>query len=144
MPLRGCSLQLVTRWATVNNVRILSLYYAGTALFLLLDYVLGINVRIAFLDPWPLARLGYYAFCFACLVLIVWRPAWAAAVGTVESLITLVALILGMGLRILVPNDAIFEEMAPIVTIEELVNFMIVGFAAYFAWVRGLKALNFH
>ena len=142
MPLRGCSLQLVTRWTTVNNERILSLYYAGTALFLLLDYVLGINVRIAFLDPWPLARLGYYAFCFACLALIVWRPARAAAVGTVESRITLVALILGMGLRILVPNDAIFEENLTIVTTEELVNFLIVGFAAYFAWVRGLKALN--
>ena len=142
MPLRGCSLQLVTRWTTVNNERILSLYYAGTALFLLLDYVLGINVRIAFLDPWPLARLGYYAFCFACLALIVWRPARAAAVGTVESLITLVALILGMGLRILIPNDAIFEENLTIVTTEDLVNFLIVGFAAYFAWVRGLKALN--
>jgi len=128
----------------VKSERILTLYYAGTALFLLLDYVLGINVRIAFLDPWPLARLGYYVFCFACLALIFWRPAWATAVGTVESLITLVALILSMAVRVMVPNDAIFEEMGTIVTTEELVNFMISGFVAYFAWVRGLKALNIH
>ena len=128
----------------LNSQQILKWYYAGTALFLLLDYLLNINIRIAFLDPWPVARLSYYAFCFACLAVMVWRPAWSAVVGTAESLITLVALILGMGIRVLVPNDAIFEEMVPIVTSEEIINFLISGTAAYFAYVKGMKSLNFH
>lgn len=122
--------------------RILRWYYAGTALFLLLDYALDINIRVAFLDAWPVARMGYYGVCFACLGLIMWRPAWATAVGTAESLVTLVALILGMAIRVMVPNEAIFAEMGTIVTSQELMNFMISGFAAYFAWVRGMKALN--
>lgn len=126
----------------VKSDRILSWYYAATALFLLLDYLLDINIRVAFLDAWPVARLGYYGICFACLGLIVWRPAWAAAIGTVESLVTLVALILGMAVRVMVPNEAIFADMGAIVTTQELVNFMISGFAAYFAWIRGLKAMN--
>ena len=127
----------------LNSQQILKWYYAGTALFLLLDYLLNVNIRIAFLDPWPVARLSYYAFCFACLAVMVWRPAWSAVVGTAESLITLVALILGMGIRVLVPNDAIFEEMVPIVTSEEIINFLISGTAAYFAYVKGMKSLNF-
>ena len=127
----------------LNSQQVLKWYYAGTALFLLLDYLLNINIRIAFLDPWPVARLSYYVFCFACLALVVWRPAWAAAVGTAESLITLVALILGMGVRVLVPNDAIFEESGGIVTTEEIINFMICGSVAYFAYVKGMKSLNF-
>lgn len=31
------------------------LYYAATMLFLLLDFVLGVNVRVAFLEPFPMA-----------------------------------------------------------------------------------------
>jgi hypothetical protein len=117
-------------------------YYGATLLFVLLDSFANLNIRAAFLESWPVARAGYYAFCFACLALILWRPAWATAVGTVESLISLIALILGMGIRIMVPNDAIFEEKVDIVTMQEIVNFIIVGTVAYFAWIRGMKALK--
>lgn len=122
--------------------RVLPWYYAATALFLLLDYVLGINVRIAFLEPLPMARLGYYAVCFACLGLIWWRPAWTTLIGTFESLVTLIALILGMAMRVMVPTDAIFEENYPIVTYQELLNFMISGSIAYLSWVKGLRQLQ--
>jgi hypothetical protein len=72
----------------------------------------------------------------------VWRPGWAAAIVTVESLTSLVALILSMALRIMVPNDAIFEEIGTIVTVEEIANFVIVGTVASFAWIRGMKTLK--
>ena len=52
------------------------------------------------------------------------------------------ALILGMAVRVMVPNDAIFEENVTIVTAEEILNFLISGFIAYFAWARGIKALK--
>ncbi len=124
--------------------RILPWYYAATAVFLVFDYALGINVRIAFLDAWPAARLGYYAVCFACLGLVLWRPRWTTLVGTFESLVTLVALILGMALRVMIPIDAIVGENAAIVTYQELVNFVISGSVAYLAWVTGIRQLQRH
>lgn len=125
----------------MNVAHVLPWYYAATVVFLLLDYALGINVRIAFLDSMPAARMGYYAVCFACFGLILLRPAWAVLIGTFESLVTLVALILGMGIRVLVPNAAIFGENAGIVTVQEVINFVIAGSMAYLAWVKGIRQL---
>ena len=125
----------------MRNDRILPWYYAGTALFVLLDYVFSINVRVAFLEDWPAARVTYYGFCFACLALIMRRPAWSTLIGTIESLVTLVALILGMAVRVIVPNDAIFSENVPIVTTQEIVNFLISGSMAYYAWITGTRRL---
>lgn len=122
--------------------RVLPWYYAATAVFLLLDVALGINIRVAFLEPWPVARAAYYVLCFVCLALIIRRPAWSTLVGTVESLATLVALILVMAVRVMVPNDAIFYENVSIVTTQELTNFLISGFMAYYAWMTGLKRLR--
>lgn len=125
----------------MNVSRILPWYYAGTALFLLLDYGLGVNVRLAFLEPFPAARLAYYGICFVCLALMLWRPGWTTLIGTFESLVTLVALIFGMAVRVMIPNDAIFEESAQFVTPEEIINFIISGSMAYLAWLKGLKQL---
>ena len=122
--------------------RILPWYYAATVLFVLLDYGFGVNVRIAFLEPFPAARMGYYLVCFACLALMLWRPAWTTLIGTVESLVTLVALILSMALRVMIPNDAIFEEKEGFVSYQEIINFLIAGLIAYSSWTRGLRRLR--
>ncbi len=121
--------------------RVVPWYYAATVLFLILDYAFGINVRIAFLDSMPAARLAYYGVCFACLGLILARPAWATLVGTFESLVTLIALILTMGIRVLLRNDAIFAENADILTVQQVINFLISGSMAYLSWVKGLRDL---
>ena len=118
------------------------MYYAATIVFLLLDYGLGVNVRIAFLELLPGARAAYYGICFVCLALMIWRPAWTTLIGTFESLVTLVALIFSMAIRVVIPNDAIFDENTAIVTGQEVVNFVIAGSVAYFAWVRGIRALS--
>lgn len=122
--------------------RILPWYYAATVVFLLLDYVAGINVRVAFLESLPGARMAYYAICFACLALMMWRPAWTTLIATFESLVTLIALILSMGIRVMVPTDAIFGENASFVTYQDIINFVIAGSVAYVAWVRGVRALQ--
>lgn len=121
--------------------RFLPWYYAATAIFLLLDYGADINVRVAFLDPWPVARALYYGFCFACLGLMLWRPAWATLIGSFESLVTLVALIFSMAVRVMIPNEALFSG-AGVVSVQEIINFLISGSIAYLAWVRGLRALQ--
>ena len=126
----------------LSATRILPWYYAATFVFLLLDYLGGVNVRVAFLDTLPTARMAYYGICFVCFGLMIWRPAWTTLIGTFESLVTMIALILGMAIRVMVPNDAIFEENATIVTGEQIINFIIAGSMAYFSWVRGLKELT--
>ncbi len=121
---------------------ILLVYYAGTALFLVLDYVLGLNVRLAFLESQPLLKALYYGALFACLVAVVLRPAWTLAVGAAESLLTMIGLIFSMALRSMVVTDAMIETGAGIVTPQEIVNFLLAGSIAYISWMRGMKALT--
>lgn len=119
-----------------------ALYYAATILFALLDYILGINLRIAFLEPYPTARLVYYAICFTCFAVILWRPAWAALVGGIESLVALVALTLSMMLRIMIVTDEMIEKGSGYVTGQEIFNYLIVGSIAYLSWSRGIRSLK--
>lgn len=124
--------------------RLLRWYYAATAAFLLLDYGAGINLRVAFLEPWPVARGAYYGVCFACLGLMLWRPGWTTVIGSVESLVTLIALILSMAVRVMIPNEAIFAENGSFVTVREIMNFLISASVAYLAWLKGIKTLKMH
>ncbi len=121
--------------------RTLFLYYAATAVFLLLDFVLGFNMRLAFLEPWPAARVAYYVVCFACLATIAWRPAFAELIGAFESLVTLVALILSMGVRTMLTTETVLETGTGYVTLPEILNFLMSGGIAYVAWVQGVKRL---
>lgn len=122
--------------------RILLLYYAATVVFLLLDYAVSLNVRLAFLESWPMGRAAYYAFCFLCLALMIWRPAWTTLIGAFESLVTLVALIFSMAIRTLVVTDQMIETGTGYVTVEEIVNFMLAGGIAYLAWIKGISKLR--
>lgn len=127
---------------TIKPQRILLAYYMATAVFLILDLVADINVRIAFFESVPALRWGYYGVCFTCLALMMWQPAWTVIISAFESLVTLVALILAMGLRTMLITDAILEGYEGFVTFEEIINFMISGSVAYFAWVRGMQELR--
>lgn len=122
--------------------RPITFYYAATIVFVLIDYALGVNLRLAFLEPYPLLRLGYYAACFACLALMLRYPRWAALIGGIESLIALIALTFSMGLRILIPSGDILEQGTGFVTIEEIINYLIVGSIAYLSWTRGIESLK--
>ena len=113
--------------------RFLSLYYAATVLFLLLDYLWSLNVRVAFLDGWPNWRIVYYVACFACFLAMRRWPAWTSTIAAAESLINICGLILSMGARVLVPVDPTFEELQPL-TIFELQNFLLSGAVGYAAW----------
>ncbi len=122
--------------------RALTGYYAATAAFFVLDRAFGINLRIAFLDDHDGLRLAYYAVCVACFVAIVLKPGWTLAVSAVESLATMVALILSFWMQILPVDGALLEPGAPVVTIEQVINFVISGFAAWLAWTRSMTALT--
>ena len=125
-----------------DSSRILVLYYAATALFVVLDFAFGFNIRLAFLESLPMARIAYYGVCFTCLALMLWRPAWTVLISAFESLVTLSALIIGMGMRTLLVTDRMLESGTGFVTMPEIYNFMISGGVAYIAWARGLKHLS--
>jgi len=125
----------------VEPRRILQAYYAATIVFLLLDYGVGLNLRIAGLEGFPQLKVGYYLVIFGCFGLTLWRPAWSTAVGVVESLATLVTLIFSVALRSMFLGPQMAETGAGLVGVAEIANFLIAGSIAWFAWQRGMTAL---
>jgi hypothetical protein len=123
------------------NRNILWIYYAATALFVSLDYGFGINVRVAFLDAAPGLRAGFYIVLFGCFALMIWKPQWTTLIGVVESLATLIALIINMALRSMVVTDMMLETGTGFVTMPEIFNFLIAGGAAYISYAQGIKRL---
>jgi hypothetical protein len=121
--------------------RILQAYYAATIVFLMLDYGGGLNVRVAGLEGFPLLKAGYYLVIFGCFGLTLWRPAWSTAVGVVESLATLVTLIFSVALRSMIPTAQMLEAGAGFAGVPELVNFLVAGGIAWYAWQRGMTEL---
>jgi len=71
----------MTRSTLPAAAKLLNYYYAATIVFVLLDYLLHINIRVAFLQDWPAWRAFYYIFCFACFGLMMWRPGWSTEPG---------------------------------------------------------------
>ena len=121
--------------------RILQAYYAATILFLMLDYGFGMNVRVAGLESLPRLKAGYYLVIFGCLGLVIWRPAWSTAVGVVESLATLITLTFSVALRSMLGPDYMFAGGSGLLGTAEIVNFVISGSIAWFAWQRGMRQL---
>lgn len=113
--------------------RLLAGYYAATAAFVLLDFVFALNVRLVFLEPWPIWRGLYYLLLLGCLLLILRRPAWTDAIAAAESLVTLAALIIATGARLLPVGDAMIDGIRAAPTLREMLNFVLAGTAAYLA-----------
>ena len=138
------------RREAVNNrqeglsAKLLVAYYASTALFMLLDYALDINVRLAALDPYPGWRLAYYLFCFLCLGLVIWRPTWSAFIGATESMLTLSLLIITAALRVMIVNDDMIETGRGFVTYHEIINFTIAFSVVYVSYTRNMKIIQGH
>ena len=124
-----------------SDPRLLVLYYAATIVFLVLDYGFNLNLRIAALDALPELRGAYYLVIFACLGLMLWRPAWATAIGVIESTAMLATLIINMWLRSVGLTYVANETWAGPVTGAEIFNFLLSGSIAYYAWNRGMQDL---
>ena len=124
-----------TNLAQTGLNRVLGGYYLATAGFLVLDFGLGINVRLSFLEQYEGLRIMYYLVCFLCLAVIIVKPALAVAVTAIESLVTMVALILSTAIRTMLP------EAHGFLGVEELINFLVSGFAAYLSWTRSMTTL---
>lgn len=86
----------------MSELRLVQFYYLGTPLFLLLDVLLGLDLRAAFLEQSG-ARVAWYALCTG-LGLIAWRiPTAAPFLGLVESALNFLLLCLAVMLPIMAP-----------------------------------------
>ena len=126
--------------SALTSANLLRIYYAATLLFVVLDYFLNINVRLAFLEAWPEMRALYYLLCFACLGMMMWRPGWSLWIGTIESMLALSLLIVTMGVRVMTVSEQMLSTGSVPVTMSEIVNFLIVSGAAWVAYMRGIAA----
>ena len=118
------------------------IYYLATVIFLLLDLIFELNVRVAFFENSPVLRASYYAFIFICMALILWRPGWTVRISAIESVFVLMALIINMGMRVMLVSDAMLEGGTGFVTMPEIINFMISGGIAYMAFTQGMNELR--
>jgi hypothetical protein len=71
--------------------------YWSTPLFVALDVVYGVSLRIPFLDALPGAKALYYVVNVACGVAIAAWPRWTATVGLAESIVNISLLVLSTG-----------------------------------------------
>jgi hypothetical protein len=71
--------------------------YWSTPIFVALDFLYSISLRIPFLDALPGVKGLYYAGELACAVVISARPRWTATIGFAESVVSISLLVLSTG-----------------------------------------------
>jgi len=82
--------------AAATRVSLLRWYYLATPLFWLVGAIWGVNVRVAFLNDFPLGRNAYYLLCFVLGVVMLRAPAYASRLAFAESAANLGLLMLSV------------------------------------------------
>jgi hypothetical protein len=75
-------------------------------LFVALDLLYGISLRIPFLDALAGAKAVYYAVDLACAVAIAARPRWTHTIGLGESMLNIALLVISTGVAYLSMIDS--------------------------------------
>lgn len=122
------------------------LYYLLTPAFILLDYVVGINIRVAVLDATPGYKNLYYGLCVLCGVVVFVLPRASVVVAFVESTI-LIFLTVPVVFRPLVENIERFGDLdadwhaAQVLPLEGTLNLLMAATIAVLAFRMSLSAL---
>lgn len=133
---------------TRGRLSISSVYYFITPAFIVLDYVWGINVRVAVLDGMPLYKNLYYGFCILCGVVVYILPWLSAGVALFESIIMIIMTVLGFflpyvrllnsGGDILNTDLRVFGEFG----VPNATNFVMALAIAAISFHAGIRALE--
>ncbi len=117
---------------TPTRVSLLRWYYLATPLFWLVGVIWGVNVRVAFLDDFPVGRNVYYLFCFVLGIVMLRSPSYASRLAFAESAANLGLLILSVGVWYLRMLDWAQGPSVAVraVTPAELVNFVLTAVVA--------------
>ena len=123
------------------------LYYAITPVFILLDYVWHINIRVAILDSEPLYKGLYYGFCIFCGVLVYIIPKCSAIVAFFESGIIFAMTVLGIFIpyaRAISQMDDVLNadiQTISIVSPPQVVNLVLAVGIAFYTFRRSVDEL---
>ena len=124
------------------------LYYAVTPLFILLDYVWDINVRVAVLDSKPLYKGLYYGFCVFCGIMVYIVPRCSAVVALFESAFIFIMTILGIFISyvqaILQMDDVLNADIQTISIVgpPQIVNLILAGGMSLLTFKMSLNELG--
>jgi len=109
-------------------------YFYITPLFILLDYVLGVNVRISALGSMPVYKNLYYGFCILCGVCMYFVPRYSAVVTLFESIINFGMIVFSIFMpyirNMIYAEDILnadFKAMEASLNTQSIVNLLIVG-----------------
>lgn len=125
-----------------------SIYYYMTPLFIALDYFGGINIRVTVLDSTPHYKYLYYGFCIFCGIGMFVLPRCTPIVALFESTLNILLVVLTVYLPYLkmvrqFDNilDANWQPMN-VFTIPHIINLILAGTIATFAFYGSLRALG--
>ena len=124
------------------------LYYTVTPLFILLDYLWGINVRAVVLDSVPMYKGLYYGFCILCGVVIYIIPKFSPVVALVDSTVIFSMTVLSIFMSYVqsfVQIDDILDADLQYVNIVGppcIINLLLVGGMAALTFRTSLSTLG--
>jgi hypothetical protein len=123
------------------------LYYAITPLFIALDLIWGVNVRVAVLDDMPLYRNLYYVLCLVLGVVTYLLPIFSPIVAFVESTVILVLIAVSLLLPYIEAVTQVGDPLTAdwtygeVFTSEYVTNLIIVGAMATITFHSSTRAL---
>ena len=124
------------------------LYYTITPAFILLDYIWGINVRVAALDNAPLYKGLYYGFCILCGVIIYLVPRSSSFVALIESTIIIMLTVMGfLSSYVQILSQAFDAMNADFETInilrpQYIINLFLAGGIACITFIKSQRELG--
>ncbi|MDT8303448.1 MAG: hypothetical protein RQ760_18355 [Sedimentisphaerales bacterium] len=123
-------------------------YFYITPLFILLDYIYGINVRVSALDTMPTYKNIYYGFCILCGIGMFITPRYAAIVALFESSINFMMIVLGLFMpyvqNVLYAEDILnadFKAVGEAITAEPMANLIIVGACVVLTFRKSIETI---
>jgi len=125
-----------------------SIYYFMTPVFIVLDYLFGINVRVTVLDAMPRYKYLYYGFCLFCGIGMYVLPRCTPVVALFESTLNILLVVLTVFLpyiKMVSQFDNILDadwQPASVFTLQHMFNLILAGTVAAFAFYGSLRALG--
>ena len=124
------------------------LYFYITPLFILLDYLLGVNVRVSALDSWPVYKNLYYGFCILCGVCMYFVPRYSAVVALFESIINFGMIVFSIFMpyiqNMIYAEDILnadFKAMEESINAQSIVNLVIVGSCVILTFRKSVETI---
>ena len=102
-------------------------YYLLTPLFIVLDALFGLNVRVSGLAS-PELRYVYYGLCLLCALACYWQTRFSALIAVAESNVNMLILLAGVMIPIIRLGDLSGDTAASAgISAYNVANFLLSG-----------------